>query len=313
MQPFLLYKTMISNLQGLHIEPTNICTLKCAGCSRTQFLKEYPKHWKNHSLDIDSLLTFLDIDLRDTLVLLCGNYGDPIYHPEFPKLVDSLKKRGCLLRITTNGSYRTKSWWQEATASLTEKDQIVFSIDGTPANFSQYRVNADWESIKTGISVCVDSPAPVTWKFIPFAFNEKSVEEARNLSHQLGIDNFLVDPSSRFDRPDTQHLKPTEITFVGSQEKSRILFKEGSGSDQISPKCYNQNQHYISAQGYYMPCCFVAEYRFYYKMFWAKDKNLYDIRNHTFSQIISRSEVIDFYQNINEKKWPVCQFSCGGQ
>jgi hypothetical protein len=51
------------NITGFHIEPTNICTLKCAGCARTKFIDQWPQHWKNHSIDIEKLLKFIDIEL----------------------------------------------------------------------------------------------------------------------------------------------------------------------------------------------------------------------------------------------------------
>jgi organic radical activating enzyme len=98
---------------GLHIEPTNICTLKCPECSRTKFLDKWSNHWKNHSLDVDQLLNFLDIDLNQVPILLCGNYGDPIYHPDFINFVAKLKQKGAVLQIVTNGSYKKESWWEE--------------------------------------------------------------------------------------------------------------------------------------------------------------------------------------------------------
>ena len=94
---------------GFHIEPTNICTLKCSECSRTKFLNQWPEHWKNHSLDIDQLLNFLDIDLINVPILLCGNYGDPIYHPKFIDFVTNLKQKGAILSMVTNGSYKKRN------------------------------------------------------------------------------------------------------------------------------------------------------------------------------------------------------------
>lgn len=126
-------------IAGFHIEPTNICTLKCSGCARTRFIDQWPQHWHNHSLDVNHLLQFLDIDLSDKTINLCGNYGDPIYHPDFINFVKQLKETGVTLSITTNGSYKTKDWWQQLTELLTCKDNITFSVDGIPENFTQYR------------------------------------------------------------------------------------------------------------------------------------------------------------------------------
>ena len=98
---------LLNDLAGLHIELTNLCTLKCPGCLRTQTISKWPQHWRNYSLELDVLAKFLDIDLQDKIITLCGNTGDPIYHPEFHNFVKYFKSRGARLRIFTNGSYRT--------------------------------------------------------------------------------------------------------------------------------------------------------------------------------------------------------------
>ena len=39
--------------------------------------------------------------------------------------------------------------------------------------------------------------------------------------------------------------------------------------------------HFISAWGYYMPCCWIGDYRFYYKSEFYKNKDLYDISKYS--------------------------------
>ena len=103
----------LDEITGFHIEPTNVCTLKCEGCARTRFLSKWPQHWKNNCLNIDSLLSFLDIDLTGKHMNLCGNYGDPIYHNDFINFVAKLKQSGARITITTNGSYQSRNWWHK--------------------------------------------------------------------------------------------------------------------------------------------------------------------------------------------------------
>jgi MoaA/NifB/PqqE/SkfB family radical SAM enzyme len=297
------------NLVGLHIEPTNICTLKCAGCSRTRFINQWPQHWKNHNLNIDDLLRFLDIDLTGLKILLCGNYGDPIYHPDFVEFVAKLKQRGSVISIVTNGSYRTTDWWKALTSVLTSDDCITFSIDGIPTNFTQYRVNADWNTIKQGIEISVESACQTGWKYIPFSFNSADIESAKHLSQQLGIDRFFVDPSDRFDEQ-TEFLKPSDA-LLGPRHDTQVLWKSSATPiKHVDPKCANKKEHFITADGYYSPCCFVADHRFYYKTQFGKQKNQYNIQTQSLSQILEQPTVIDFYQNLPDQ--PVCQFSCPG-
>lgn len=295
-------------ITGIHIEPTNICTLKCPGCSRTQFISDWPNHWHNQNLDVDDLLAFLDIDLDHMLLNLCGNYGDPIYHPEFEYFVQRLKNKGARLQIVTNGSYKTVQWWRDLVRHLDRRDHVIFSIDGLPDNFHQYRINGHWPSIQDAISVCVDSPVQTTWKYIPFAFNESCIEQARQLSESMGIDQFLISKSNRFDRSDMMIFQPRQ-DLTHEQTQNRMSFKQNH-EHSIQPKCQKGDSHFISAQGHYMPCCYIGDHRFYYKTIFGRDRPSYDIKNHTLTKILAQEPTKNFYQNIQIDKPKVCQFSC---
>jgi MoaA/NifB/PqqE/SkfB family radical SAM enzyme len=291
---------------GFHIEPTNICTLKCSGCARTRFIENWPNHWKNHSIDTNELMQFLDIDLAGIDIFLCGNYGDPIYHPDFIGFVSAFKKRGANIIIGTNGSYKTKTWWKELCDVLSPQDTVVFSVDGMPDNFTQYRVNGDWPSIEVGIHTCVENGINTTWKYIPFSFNVDDIERARELSQQLGMKKFWLDPSDRFD-DQTQHLMPMP-TLVGER-----LVAQSLQHNTVDPECAQGDTFFITAQGHFTPCCFVADHRFYFKTEFGKLKSEYDIRTRSFSQIYNQPSVVNFYQNIPSSPPAVCKFNCPGK
>ena len=294
------------DIVGFHIEPTNICTLTCAGCARTRFINQWPQHWKNHSLDIDKLLKFIDIDLVGKTIALCGNYGDPIYHPNFIELVINLKSQGAIVSIVTNGSYRKQEWWEELVGNLTSTDSITFSIDGIPRNFIEYRVNADWDSIETGMRVVANSVCNSMWKYIPFSFNQSNIEEARELSDSLGIKNFYLECSDRFD-DQTEFLKPTDL-LIGSRYNPQVYWKSNNANLTVNPKCHRGQEHFITADGYYSPCCYLADHRFYYKTPFGKNKSQYNIREHTLSEILQQPQTVKFYQTLDQQ--PGCQYNC---
>jgi len=301
---------MIKEIKKFHLEPTNICTLKCPGCARTRFIDQWPQHWKNHSLDIDAVLQFLDVDLNDKLITLCGNYGDPIYHPDFINFVKKLKACGTHITIVTNGSYRTQQWWEELVNNLTSSDTVVFSVDGIPENFTQYRVNGDWESIQIGMAVVANSLCHSIWKYIPFAFNQHNIEQAKQLSQDIGIKEFQISLSDRFDK-ETQALIP-DNKLLNVNYTAKVDWKENTKNKQVAPLCQDPDTTwgapFITAEGYYSPCCWTADHRFYYKTLFGKSKKQFDIKSTTFSEILKKSEVIDFYQNLDNH--PVCQFNC---
>lgn len=292
-------------IKGLHIEPTNICTLKCPGCARTRFIEQWPRHWKNHSLNIQAVMSFLDVDLQGIKVQLCGNYGDPIYHPEFVEFVCAFKNRGAHLEIVTNGSYKTVEWWQKLTDQLTDQDRIVFSVDGLQDTVTEYRINCDWPSIYQAMTVAAQSSCQTQWKYIPFKFNQHQIEQARQLSQQIGIDVFLISPSDRFDQH-TEKYKPDSSFLTDTYQKKVQWHTQNHQS--IDPKCAAGVEHFISAQGHYSACCFTADHRFYYKTEFGKNKKSYNIADQTLTQVLARPAVVEFYNNLTTH--PVCCYNC---
>lgn len=294
------------NVTGFHIEPTNMCTLKCAGCARTKFIDQWPQHWRNQNLDINDLMKFLDVDLTGLSVEFCGDYGDPIYHPEFVEMVQAVKQRGARIIITTNGSYRKSDWWQALCQCLDGGDIIRFSIDGMPDNFTQYRKNADWESIKVGIDVCRTHPVQLAWKFIPFAYNHHQVEQVQQMATDLGM-QFILDASDRFDAETLHYQPPAE--FLRGRATAQNQVKQGI-QQTVAPKCQNGKMHYISASGHFVPCCYLADHRFYYKTDFGKNKQVYQIAQTTFTSVMTKPKVVEFYHDIDINPHVACQYNC---
>ena len=294
---------------AFHIEVTNMCTLECSGCARTRFIEQWPKYWKNFNLDHEDLNNFLDIDIKSMEFILCGNYGDPIYHPNLHKIINVLKTRGGNIKIVTNGSYKKSKWWLSILKLLDKNDTIVFSIDGIPENFTEYRKNADWKSIELAIKECVKSEVKIIWKYIVFSFNEANIDEARELSKSFGVDEFEIHHSDRFDEK-TMHLMPTEKIHIGARHSKQVKFKNQLEND-ISPNCKNnKNEHFITATGHYVPCCYVADHRFYYKTQFGKNRKEYSIKNNKFTELMQSENTQEFYSNIESTKPIPCQFNC---
>ena len=295
------------NVKGLHLEPTNKCTLKCPRCPRTSFIDTFGmKSWKNEDLNLDHLKKFLDIDLKNIKIRLCGNLGDPIYYDDLFNLIQWTKEQGGQLEIVTNGSYRRKDWWEKHLDLLDEKDSLVFSIDGVPSNFTEYRVNGDWNSIETAIACAVNSKVTTSWKYIPFSFNENDIDHAKQLSNDLGIDNFIIYSSDRWEQND--YLKPVNDLYHGPRTEKIIEWRNSGIADSIDPKCYNSSEHFISAKGYYAPCCYSADWRFYYSSKFWKNKEQYDISKTTFTKVLLQED--EFFKNLEIRKEKYCTFNC---
>ena len=94
---------------SFHIEPTSKCTLECPLCDRTWFYETFKKR-NLHEIDVDNVVNFVGTGAD---VSMCGNNGDPIYHSKFIELCKKFKDNNCTIQISTNGSAKTKKWWQE--------------------------------------------------------------------------------------------------------------------------------------------------------------------------------------------------------
>jgi len=304
---------LLNDIDGLHIELTNLCTLKCPACLRTQLIKRWPQHWKNYNLDLDNLTKFIDIDLQGKVITFSGNTGDPIYHPKFHSFVEYFKQRGAVLRIITNGSYRSEEWWNKTVSYLDSTDTVVFSVDGLPENFTQYRINADWQSIQIGMQTCIQASCKTVWKYILFNYNEHNIADAERLSQDMGFDVFKIEKSNRFDeRSGTDYqlisFMPTNNQHIDARYQNQTAWKESNPDVDIDPVCNDKRSHYISADGFYSPCCFVSDYAFYYKTEFGKNKKMYNITDRTITGLFQQKELNDFYSNLNNHS--VCQFSC---
>lgn len=297
---------MIESLKGFHLEPTNVCMLKCPRCARTKFVEQFGmKNWDNLHLNLGHLKKFIDIDISGKVFTLCGTYGDPIYYTDLLPLVEWIKSNSGIVSVVTNGSYKKAEWWNALCTMLDSTDSVVFSIDGAPENFTNYRVNADWDSIKIGIDAAVASKSKTIWKYIPFSFNENDVEKISDFSYSIGVDEFIVDPSDRWDGDDDT-LRP--IKFIGAREQA-IKFWQKDQKKEIFAKCKIDNgHHYISASGHYMPCCFVSDHRFYFKSEFYKNKEKYDISKTTLTQVIEQTKT--FYDSLEESSHNYCTFNC---
>lgn len=194
---------MDQRLEEIHIEPTTRCTLGCSECPRTLF----PGYYSIKDCDIDLTARMCS---NANIVLMCGNFGDPIYHPRFHDLVLRIREMNPEVHfsIITNGAFRSIEWWKQTASMLRAGDAVTFSIDGLPSNNHLYRTNSNWNSIETAIKT-LRLAAPeikMIWKLVIFRYNENDIVEAHRLSLDLGFDSFRLIMSARTDNPT---LNPT--------------------------------------------------------------------------------------------------------
>jgi len=289
-----------------HLELTNLCTLKCPGCHRTQLKNEGIK-WENHSIALDDLKQFIDIDISGKQINLCGTYGDALYHPDLINIVKWIKEQGACIQLTTNGGHKSKEFWASLAEQLDNDDEVIFSIDGTPDNFTEYRINGDWKTTLNGIHAIAASPAKMSWKYIVFNYNENDIAATDELAYSLGFDSFSTHLSNRYTDEFNLKYMPSE-EYINTEELEARDKVMANVDTAFTPKCQGESpafNYYISAEGYFTPCCLLADKRFYYDTKFCNEA--FNIRNTTFSKIMEMTE--EFYKFGNPTDG--CRFFCG--
>ena len=296
---------------SFHIEPTSKCTLECPLCDRTWFYETF-KRRNLHEINVDNIVKFVGANSK---VGLCGNNGDPIYHSNFLELIQKFKDNNCSLHIHTNGSAKTKAWWNKLKAMLTKDDRITFAIDGLEDTNHLYRKNAKWNSIMTAIDTLKDRQFKMTWQFIPFKHNQHQILEAGNLSKALGFDEFKLLQSDRWlGKKDLMPDREYVDNYYKTQQE--VLINPEFSLD-MQPKCLKNNlpseSLYVDAEGDFYPCCWIGTYRYRYKSVFSPKQKQFNIRDNTLNQILENNSIKEFFASTKQftSAHECCKIQCG--
>lgn len=285
----------------MHIEPTSRCTLSCPACPRTWFSDKFNRAFPKFDLDINQLERFLDCDAGNKIdrFSLNGNHGDPIYYPFLLELLKKFRSNKTY-KISTNGSYRTVEFWKNLRDILEPNDTVYFSLDGLEHNNHLYRRNSDWNSIVQGIDILKQGSARLVCKTLVFAHNQNEIDKIRDFAFSKGME-FVYESTHRFG---DQSLMPTESNIDISR-----LYDHSHNATVLDPQC--STQEYISADGYYWPCCWITTYHTLHQTKLWKEKNLWAIEHQTLDQ--ARMRLDQWKQEIicnPTQAHSVCKMNC---
>lgn len=137
----------LSNLiTCLDFEISSICNAGCVVCPRgsgghySEFTQTY---WT-----IDDVKTHIDLEIIQNLkiLILCGNFGDPMGNPDVVKIVRYFRENNpnISININTNGGIGKPTDFVEL-AKLGVN--MVFGLDGLGEINELYRVNVKWDKV----------------------------------------------------------------------------------------------------------------------------------------------------------------------
>ena len=311
-----------------HIENSSICSLKCPRCPR----QEVPGNSQT-SLDLDFFKRNFNIDiLKDVWqITFCGDDGDPIYGKEFLEIVTYLKttKSNLSLRIITNGSYKPVEWWYNLAKALNQYDDIHFSLDGwDQLSNEQYRKNSNWNSITDAIKILrFNTDAIMTWAAIGFRFNENNLNDMKAMAIEFGFDKFQLTKSTKFGHTYPHYyqdgddvLEPYNLDLIakgrrfsrvvtdlteryqlenGKTSVNNTLWENINKTKSIIPMCKIGNKGlYVSADGYFYPCCWMANR--YDHTRWNQFKQpQFNLNTRTITEVLSDEYWQEFFKTLH--------------
>jgi MoaA/NifB/PqqE/SkfB family radical SAM enzyme len=261
-------------IREVHLENTTRCNASCPQCGRNASGDRVNDRLPIVDLSLADVRTILPASFVRQLehVYLCGNYGDALVARDTLPTLAYLRSCNPDLRlgIVTNGSGRTPEWWREL-AGLTQ--YCRFSIDGLADTNHIYRRGTSWERIIEGARNFISAGGLAIWDFIVFAHNEHQVEEARQLSVDLGFRQFHVKRTPRFrgaerqpvfDREGNQeyfialplrveYRNPAMLRFMDD-----ATYRTSLDAATIRCKAVASHQIFVSAEGLAFPCCWTA-------------------------------------------------------
>lgn len=187
-----------SNTEIISAELTTKCNASCPGCPRNNFGFGVKKDLQLIDTDPELLLNFIYKFENLSTLNFCGNRGDSIAYKHLMLLLEGLEliNNKLWIRLHTNGSLRSTTWWSElGSYSKDSKHDIgvIFSIDGLADTNHIYRQGTNFNKIIDNVKAFIEKGGKAEWKYLTFDHNYHQVDEARELANNLGFVNFYTE------------------------------------------------------------------------------------------------------------------------
>lgn len=190
------------DIDEYQIEITTRCNAACPQCPRNNNGEGVNPYLPLEYLPRTVVDRAFPIELVSGLrqVFFCGSYGDPIAHPDFLDILRDFRSKSSTvwLYIHTNGGIRSPEWWAELASILNGYGKIDFGIDGLADTNHLYRRNVQWDKVMANTRAFISAGGKAQWNYIVFRHNEHQVDEAKQLSQEMGFESFLPRNTGRF-------------------------------------------------------------------------------------------------------------------
>lgn len=255
---------LYEKIRQIEFDLNTTCNSYCPPCHRYTkhngelYLSPYVKF--NENLDISVIdKIFSNHRVTNTVAVdLVGLVGEPVAHPKFFDIIDTIYKHrpNAVINLHTNGGLRTTKFFTELAKRLNNRALVRFALDGLEDTNSIYRIGVDWDKAINNMKAFIDAGGRAVWKYVEFPWNAHQVNEARDYANALGckkfevrrnvveleIDEYMAAANNKFNKK--------TVGPVGQQVEVKL-----HKSLKIEDQCFSKDSIYVNAHGRVIPCC----------------------------------------------------------
>lgn len=175
----------------IEIALTSHCNANCPTCARTDF-NTFKKHdWLElRHLSTEEYWRVVDCGIDFGTITYCGEFGDPVMHPEIEQFIKSTieKYPDTEIEISTNTGIRSNKWWANLAENYHNNLYLRFAIDGVDQESNEkYRIGVDFNKAFTNMKSFIDNYGQGTWHFLVFTWNWHLIPQAAKMAKDIGI------------------------------------------------------------------------------------------------------------------------------
>lgn len=301
----LKFKTLNYLPITMDVEPTTGCNFRCTMCQVSS------PDFKANNMTLDTFKSLL-VQNKQLIKIKLQGMGEPLVNKNIYEMIDLAKKYGVATEIICNGSMLTNSNIDRLIDQNLAK--LTISIDGASKGvFEQIRVKSNFDDViknarnfKKKINEKFIRPEFSAWSTIQ-DLNYPEIEKITILCKEVGFDDltfqvFLtgwgkeswenINNKKNIDYGNND-IKNNFKNIINkySDKKFKVkVFEENLLS--YNKKCsWPYNSAYVSAKGYIVPCCIIAD---------PSVINMGNIENDSFKNIWFSNSYNNFRKKINQ-------------
>ncbi len=177
----------------LQLDITDMCNLKCPGCLTGMGYNR----GRQGMMSFEVFQTLIDEAARSTALVVLYNSGEPLLHPDAPKMIRYLSQNRIASIISTNGHFINSRRQAEALVEAGLSVMVVSLSGATQATYERYHRGGRLGQVLEGVRLIRDARARlqrrtpiIIFRFLIMDHNINETAAMKSLAKNAGCDWF---------------------------------------------------------------------------------------------------------------------------